>query len=51
MEQDLVPIRRRAEELRADPGRVSALLEEGGARCRALASRTMHDVRERMGFD
>ena len=51
MEQELVPIRRRAEELRADPGRVKALLDEGGAHCRALASETMRDVRERMGFD
>ena len=46
-----MPIRRRAEELRADPGRVKALLDEGGAHCRALASETMRDVRERMGFD
>ena len=51
MEQELVPIRRRAEELRSDPGRVSVILKDGGARCRALASETMRDVRERMGFD
>ena len=51
MEQELVPIRRRAAELRSDPGRVSVILKDGGARCRALASETMRDVRERMGFD
>jgi tryptophanyl-tRNA synthetase len=51
MEQELVPIRRRAEALRADPARVTTLLDEGGARCRKLASETMGDVRERMGFD
>jgi tryptophanyl-tRNA synthetase len=51
MEQELVPIRRRAAELRSEPERVASLLEQGGARCRALASETMRDVREQMGFD
>ena len=51
MEQELVPIRRRAEELRSDPKRVATLLNEGGAHCRAIAGQTMRDVRERMGFD
>lgn len=51
MEQELIPIRRRAAELRAEPGRVARLLAEGGARCRDLAAETIHDVRERMGFD
>jgi tryptophanyl-tRNA synthetase len=51
MEQELIPIRRRADELRADPSKVSAILDAGGAHCRALATRTITDVRERMGFD
>jgi tryptophanyl-tRNA synthetase len=51
MEQELVPIRRRAEELRNEPERVAELLADGGAHCRKLANVTMRDVRERMGFD
>jgi len=51
MENELVPIRRRAEELRRDPGAVDAVLHAGAERCRALAADTMHGVRERMGFD
>jgi len=51
MEQELVPIRRRAEELRAEPSRVDDALADGAARCRAIARETMCDVRERMGFD
>jgi len=51
METDLVPIRRRAEELRNDRSRVDAVLAEGASRCRAIATETMHGVRERMGFD
>ena len=51
MERELVPIRRRAAELRQDPRRVDAVLAAGGERCRALAAETMRGVRERMGFD
>ena len=51
MEQELVPIRRRAEELRANRAAVDAALEAGASRCRTLANETMHGVRERMGFD
>ena len=51
MEKELVPIRRRAEELRADHAAVDAALGEGASHCRALASETMRSVRERMGFD
>ncbi len=50
MEKDLVPIRRRAEALRAEPDRVDAALEAGGMRARALAQTTMREVRDRMGF-
>jgi tryptophanyl-tRNA synthetase len=51
MERELVPIRRRAEELRSDRGQVDAALASGASRCRELASETMRGVRERMGFD
>jgi tryptophanyl-tRNA synthetase len=51
METELVPIRRRAAELRKHPETVDAALEKGAEHCRALASETMRGVRERMGFD
>jgi tryptophanyl-tRNA synthetase len=51
MEKELVPIRRRAEELRADRSAVDVVLAAGAAHCRALANETMRGVRERMGFD
>ena len=51
MEKELVPIRRRADELRGDPGAVDAVLSAGAERCRELAADTMRGVRERMGFD
>jgi tryptophanyl-tRNA synthetase len=51
METELVPIRRRAEELREHPERVDDALADGAAQCRRLARETMHEVRERMGFD
>jgi tryptophanyl-tRNA synthetase len=50
MEKELVPIRRRAEELRRDPSKVDAVLAAGATHCRALATETMRGVRERMGF-
>ena len=51
MEKELVPIRRRAEELRANRSAVDVALADGAARCRTLATETMRGVRERMGFD
>ncbi len=51
MEQELVPIRRRAAELREQPERVDDVLAAGAAACRAIARETMVDVRERMGLD
>jgi tryptophanyl-tRNA synthetase len=51
MDQELVPIRRRAEELRAHPARVDDILAAGAGACRAIAKQTMRDVRERMGLD
>jgi tryptophanyl-tRNA synthetase len=51
METELVPIRRRAQELKEDRSVVDAALERGAEHCRALAADTMRGVRERMGFD
>jgi hypothetical protein len=51
MDRELVPIRRRAEELHQDRRQVDSALGAGAARCRELASDTMRGVRERMGFD
>jgi tryptophanyl-tRNA synthetase len=51
MEKELLPIRRRAKELKGDRSAIDAALEKGAARCRSLASETMRGVRERMGFD
>lgn len=51
MEAELVPIRGRAEALRADPARVGDALATGAARCRAIARETMREVRAAMGLD
>ena len=51
METELVPIRSRAAELRAEPARVHSALARGADKCRALARDTIRGVRERMGFD
>lgn len=51
MEQELVPIRRRAVELAQDPELVDDALATGASRCRILARETMDAVRDRMGFD
>ena len=51
METELAPIRRRAEELTANPSVVHDALATGANRCRALARETMDGVRSRMGFD
>ncbi|GAC1657637.1 MAG: tryptophan--tRNA ligase [Gemmatimonadaceae bacterium] len=50
MEEELVPIRGRAVELRAEPSRVETALESGAVRCRAIARDTLAHVRSRMGF-
>ena len=51
METELVPIRSRAAELRAEPALVQSALDAGADKCRSLARETMRGVRERMGFD
>jgi tryptophanyl-tRNA synthetase len=50
MEAELVPIRTRAEQLRAEPALVDEALAAGAGRCRVLARDTMRQVRDRMGF-
>lgn len=50
MEQELVPIRRRAEEIAAAPALVDEALAAGAERARGIARETMGEVRERMGL-
>ena len=50
MEAELVPIRRRAAELHAAPEQVRDTLAAGAARCRAIAQRTMREVKDMMGM-
>ncbi|HET9453808.1 MAG TPA: tryptophan--tRNA ligase [Gemmatimonadaceae bacterium] len=51
METELVPIRRRAEELRRTPSLVDDALSTGTRKCRELAKATMGHVRQAMGID
>ena len=44
------PIRERAAELAAAPGRVDEILATGAERARSLARETLREVRQRMGF-
>jgi tryptophanyl-tRNA synthetase len=46
----LAPIRERALALQAQPGRVDEILADGAAAARRIASETMREVRDRMGF-
>ena len=50
MRRELDPIRERAAELRANPRRIEEILDAGAERCRAIASETLREVRERMGL-
>jgi tryptophanyl-tRNA synthetase len=50
MEQELVPIRRRAEEILHRPQIVDEALAAGAERCRGIARQTMGEVKERMGL-
>ena len=50
MEQELVPIRRRAEEILRRPQIVDEALAAGAERCRGIARQTMGEVKERMGL-
>jgi tryptophanyl-tRNA synthetase len=46
----LTPIRERADAIRREPARLGERLRAGAAKARALARRTLAEVRERMGF-
>jgi tryptophanyl-tRNA synthetase len=50
LKTDLARIRARADELRADPARVDAILAAGAARARLVAAETMARVRDRLGL-
>jgi tryptophanyl-tRNA synthetase len=50
MEETLAPIRERAVELAAVPGRVDAILGDGAAAARAIAQETMRETKDRMGL-
>jgi tryptophanyl-tRNA synthetase len=50
LKADLSRIRVRADELRAQPGRVDEILAAGAARARAVAAETMSRVRGRLGL-
>jgi tryptophanyl-tRNA synthetase len=45
----LAPVRERYTDLRADEGKLEAILADGAERARAIAGETLADVRERMG--
>ena len=51
LEGFLAPIRTRRAALAAEPGHVAALLRAGTARGRAVAQRTLADVRAAMGVE
>ncbi|MBC7790671.1 MAG: tryptophan--tRNA ligase [Anaerolineae bacterium] len=50
MTGEMGPIRDRALELRARPGRVEEILQGGAEHCRLLAQETMRQVKEKMGL-
>ena len=50
MVRELAPIRERAKELEANPARVTATLEAGAAKARAVARKTIAHVKEKMGL-
>jgi tryptophanyl-tRNA synthetase len=50
MEQELLPIRLKADELRREPDRVMQALSDGGKKCRAMAGETMREVKDVMGM-
>jgi tryptophanyl-tRNA synthetase len=50
MNEELSPIRERAAALEKDPDTVRDVLETGAKRCKALAERTMEEVRRKTGL-
>jgi tryptophanyl-tRNA synthetase len=49
--QAFAPFRERAAHYRANPDEVRRILDEGAEKARAIASKTLTEVRERMGLD
>lgn len=47
---ELEPIQRRYHELMNDPAQLNAILDDGAARLRPIAQKTLHDVMTRMGL-
>jgi tryptophanyl-tRNA synthetase len=50
MNAELTPIRKRAEELTANPSRVTDVLAAGAAHASSIAKQTMAEVKQRMGL-
>jgi tryptophanyl-tRNA synthetase len=50
MNAELTPIRKRAADLAAQPGRVEQILDNGAQRAQSLATTTMREVKELMGL-
>ncbi|MGH7652358.1 MAG: tryptophan--tRNA ligase [Gemmatimonadaceae bacterium] len=50
MEKELAPIRRRAQEIAAEPQRVKKVLAAGAEHARSIASETMREVKDKMGL-
>ncbi len=50
MERELVPIRRRAAEIAADPANIADALASGARRAQTVARETMKEVKEKMGL-
>jgi hypothetical protein len=48
--ESLAPIRQRTQELLDDPAELERVLAAGAARAREVASRTVAEVYERVGF-
>ena len=46
----LAPVRERYTELRGDPARLTAILEQGAAKAQAIARENLAPAKERMGF-
>jgi tryptophanyl-tRNA synthetase len=50
MVAELTPIRERAAALQAEPARIREALDAGAAKARVVASRTIDDVKQKMGL-
>ena len=50
MARELAPVREKYRELVAHPDHVREIMADGAARCRAIAQRTMEEVRDKVGI-